>query len=275
MRAMSSQRALIAVCLSLTSIATLAVASPAAAQGAPGGAAPSVSAASSATSLGAAAIVREFVAADPQPRYPGASAPYEVHERYATARLEWLERFPFEAGVRQWGCTLSEVVHIPVGSTVTQPAHVDTAMVVGCQEAGTVPALAAILAPRSEVDEPSATGEEPAATCADLRQGRQCLTVYPIDQNTTSADYTWNGSTPIVGRIRIEQLPPIWPSACGVGTHVASGPLLELKPGQSTALFTSPAPGIVRSAIWDEANASGGATVRSVLCVLEPAQPRA
>lgn len=276
MHAASRRRALIAVCLSLTSIATLVVASPATAQGDLGTAAPEDAAASaaSATWYEAAATVREFVRANPQPPNPGASAPLAQHARFAEAKLEWLERFPFEAGLRQWDCTLSEVVHVRVASTADQPARVDTAMVVDCEEGGRVPGLGVILSPRPEATEAPEAGGGPVATCAEMRQGRQCLTVYPVSENDTSVDYTWNGSTSTVGRLRIEALPPIWPTTCGVGTHVASGPLFELKPGQSTALFTSPAPGVVRSAIWEETNASGGASVRSVLCVLEPAQPK-
>jgi hypothetical protein len=222
----------------------------------------------------AAMRVLEFVTAHPRPPHPGASAPRAEIERYAKLRLDWLRAFPFDAGVEQWGCTLSQVVHIWVPSTDAQPAHVDTAMVVDCQDAGAVPGLASILAPRAEIEDGGGGTAAPVATCADLREGHQCLTVFPVDQNDTSVDYTWNGTTSTVGRLRIEALPAIWPTACGVGTPVATGPVLPMKPGESTSLFTAPAPGTVRSGIWEEANASGSLSIRSVFCALEPAQPK-
>jgi hypothetical protein len=189
-------------------------------------------------------------------------------------RLAWLRAFPFADGLAQWGCELGEVDHSIVPATVGSAARVQTALTSDCGPETDMPGLAELTRPRTGVlDGTEARGIDPVATCSTLRQASQCLTAFPAGQRETGGSYTWLGTGPMTGRLRIEGLPPMWPTACGVGTPQAVGPTFTVQPGDTVWLFVDPAPGTVRSVTWDEFVGGGTPVVRSVFCALEPPQP--
>jgi len=222
----------------------------------------------------AARAVQHYLDTTPKPVRPSIDA-VDQHQAYEQAALTWITEFPFAAGVAQWGCTALDWEHSLVPSSDGGPDDVTSWWTIRCPS-GYVPAYGDFFTVRPDV---SSTPDAVASVspfpelCQLILKGEHCFmySTNPVTGETVySPTYFWAGdSGPTYGRLRVGSAPPVWP-ACSEGSTIAALPVQSLQPNTGVGAAFPPAPGTVKSLIWEEADASGNIIgVRSMRCGLE------
>lgn len=220
----------------------------------------------------AARRVQAYLEETPKPARPGADASAAEREVYGAAALRWMQGFPFAAGWAQWNCTAISWSFWRAPSADAGLDHIEAEYVFECLD-GYIPSWGDVFIARPDAINPAVSLTAQEMDCLRIRDGDHCFTegTDPISGAATwNTSYYWQGTGSMTGRYRVGSVPAIWP-ACSDGAIIRTGLLMTLAAGRGGGYVNTPAPGTVKSLIWDEADENGNITgMRSMRCLLEP-----